>query len=73
MPTTLKNSVKVLVITVLIAVLSNFGAMTAYADLRVFSTADDGSFCAHSYGSSSGDFDVCYAVSTGEYTFFPLS
>ncbi len=50
----LKKTVKVLVITVLVTVLSNFVAMPVQARLEYYSTAKDGSFCAHHYDNYTG-------------------
>lgn len=46
----------------------------AKAALVYYAVAEDGSFCARHYNNTTGvhDFDVCWAASTGAYTFFDV-
>ena len=68
----IKSARKLLFLTV-VALFLIAGAISVYAsELTVLATAPDGSHCTRSCGSSAGPYVVCYAVSTGEYTFFNI-
>jgi len=72
---TLKKTVKVLVITVLVTVLSNFVAMPVQAQLVYQDVQPDGSFCAYHYDNFTGvhDYDVCWTKSTNGYAFIDVT
>jgi len=72
--TTRKGYLKRVFLAALAAAFLLAGAVSTQARLRYIATSDDGSFCAQHFDNDTGvhDFDVCYAVSTGEYTFFDV-
>jgi hypothetical protein len=70
----LKKYAKRIFLIILVSAFLIAGVTEIQARLVYLATAGDGSFCAAHYDNSTGvhDYDVCWAASTGEYTFFDV-